>query len=207
MKTLNIIDKIDQSFYNKSKQDIALTYFLAVLVIGFIFFYFIIPQIRAYKISEYNKNISLKTQKRTLINENRVLSTQILTKNKTIKQLAIQKNLLIKQKTYFNELSDLLNFIDFNKEKWSKFVKNLVKNAQKEGLKVESFSNIIFNNKKVKGINEKVMFTVKLKGTYKNFIYFLYLYENRKDLLRVTGISMDSKREYVVNFVMYGYEK
>jgi putative ubiquitin-RnfH superfamily antitoxin RatB of RatAB toxin-antitoxin module len=207
MKAMSLIDKIDKTFYEKSKKDTMIIYLLAVVVIGFVFFYFIIPQAKSYRMSEYNTNIDLKGQINTFKRENRTLSNRVFTLNKNIKDLAVQKKVLIKQKAYYDELSGLLNYVDFNKEEWGEFVKNLVINAQKDGLRVESFSNLIINDSKAKGITEKMIFSVRLRGTYKNLVYFLYSYENRKDLLRVAGISMDSKREYVVNFIMYGYEK
>ena len=55
---------------------------------------------------------------------------------KKIKNLILEKNALKKRKDFYDELANLLDFVQFNSYKWGEFVKELVINAKKEGLKV-----------------------------------------------------------------------
>ena len=124
----------------------------------------------------------MKTQKN-------VLSSQIIALEKRIKNLKLEKSALKKQKDFYDELADLLAFVDFNQYKWGEFVKNLVLNAKKEGLKVLGFTNKVYSDNKGL-INKKMEINLKVEGEYKNLLYFIYKYENLKDSLRVEKIRM-----------------
>ena len=123
---------------------------------------------------------------------------------------------LKKQESFYEELTDLLDFARFNKQKWANYVKNLILDAKNEGMKVKLIENKIYdedvNNTKLKNLPErlivkKMSIGIELNGNYKNFIHYIYKYENLKDLLRIGAIKINSKNNYYVKFFLYGYKK
>ena len=204
---MKLIENIDNYFYSKPLKDTLMFYLLLVVVIGFIGFYFVLPYAQKYRDTQFKQFQNSKNTLQSLIVKNNIFNTKIYSLKKRVKKLTLKKITLKKQKDFYDELVDLLDFTKFNKYKWGKFVKNLVLNAKKEGLHVLGFTNKIFatNNKGV--INKKMEINVKLNGEYKNLIYFIYRYENLKDLLRVEGININKKNIYNIKFTLYGYEK
>jgi hypothetical protein len=45
------------------------------------------------------------------------------------------------------------------------------------------------------------------QGEYKNLIYFIYQYENMRELLRIENIEIKSNKTYKIKFTLYGYEQ
>jgi len=82
----------------------------------------------------------------------------------------------------------------------------LVINAKKEGLKVLGFTNKVYNDNK-KLINKKMEISLKINGEYKNLIYFIYQYEDIRDLLRIENIFIDKNKNFEIKFSLYGYDK
>jgi hypothetical protein len=136
-----------------------------------------------------------------------MLTAQIINLNKTIKELSLTKTTLHKQKLFFDDLVSLLDFAEFNKYKWASYVKNVVKDAKNEGLKLIDFKNKLYNNNDNNYINKKMDITVNVNGEYKNLIYYIYKYENTKELLRVNELNINDKGKYMIKFSLYGYKK
>ncbi len=203
---MKLINSIDNYFYAKSAKDALMVYIMILFVIGFVVFYFLLPQAKQYR--DAQKNIYNKTSRQiqSLKTRKNVLNTQIIGLNKQIKNLSLEKTALKKQKDFYDELTNLLDFVEFNKYKWGQFVKNLVKNAKKEGLKVEGFTNKVYNDGKSL-INKKMEISLKVKGEYKNLLYFIYQYEDLRDLLRIENIKIGKNKNFEVKFTLYGYEK
>jgi hypothetical protein len=148
----------------------------------------------------------MKSEIFSLQNKKNMLGTRIVMLRKKIKNLTLEKVALKKQKDFYDELANLLDFVEFNQNKWGEFVKNLVINAQKEGLKVLGFTNKLYNDKN--GIiNKKMEINLKVRGQYKNLLYFIYQYEDLRDLLRIEGLKIDKDKNFEVKFTLYGYEK
>jgi ArsR family metal-binding transcriptional regulator len=101
----------------------------------------------------------------------------------------------------------LLDFAEFNKYKWANYVKNVVDNAKNEGLKLIDFKNELYKDKKNSLINKKMDIIVNVNGEYKNLIYYIYKYENTKELLRVNELKINDKGNYMIKFSLYGYKK
>jgi len=205
MKRKNFLDKF---FENKTKKDIVYIHLLTIFLIGFIIYYFIYPVSSAFKNNE-EKKYSQNTQTlNNLIMQKNVYIAQIANLNKNIKKLSLTKNSLYKQKVFFDDLVSLLDFAEFNKYKWAEYVKNIVYDSKKEGLKLISFENNIYNDKNISSfINKKMDINVFVKGEFKNLIYYLYKYENTKELLRVNEINASDKGEFMIKYTLYGYEK
>jgi len=203
---MKLIREIDNYFYEKSPKDTLMVYLMILLVIGFVVFYFLLPQAQKYRDKQLNTYNKTKTQLQTLQTKKNVLNTQIITLRKKIKNLTLEKAALKKQKDFYDELANLLDFVEFNQYKWGEFVKNLVINAKKEGLKVLGFSNQLFDEDKGL-INKKMEINLRVRGEYKNLLYFIYQYEDIRDLLRIEDIKISKDRNFEVKFILYGYEK
>jgi len=203
---MKFINAIDNYFYEKSLKDTVMMYLMVILVLGFAVFYFILPQAQKYRDTQLKLYNNAKTQLQTLKAKKNVLNIQIVNLKKKIKNLTLEKTALKKQKDFYDELANLLDFVEFNQYKWGEFVKNLVINAKKEGLKVLGFTNKVYNDNK-KLINKKMEISLKINGEYKNLIYFIYQYEDIRDLLRVENISINKNKNFEIKFTLYGYEK
>ena len=203
---MKILDRIDEYFSQKAQKDMIMIYVMVAMIVGFIVLYFLWPQAQEYR----NREIKLFRKTQSQLNQLRIqkniLSSRIVLLKKRIKNLTLEKNGLKKQKDFYDELANLLDFVEFNQYKWGNFVKNLVFNAKKEGLRVLGFKNVLFNEKKGL-INKKMEITLTVEGGYKNLLYLIYHYENIRDLLRVEEMKINNNEIYKVKFTLYGYEK
>ena len=213
---MNMLKKLDNYFYTHTKKDLIYAILGSAVLLGFVFFYFIYPNVKHFekiKETEYN-NLSQK------LNQMQVkLMVLKVRKMKLSNNLKIARTELIdlkKQESFYVELTDLLDYTKFNRQKWADYVKNLIADAKKEGMKVKLIENKIYdedvNNTKFKNlpkslIVKKMSIGIKLNGNYKNFIYYIYKYEDLKDLLRIGTIKIDSENNYYVKFFLYGYKK
>ena len=202
---MKLTDKIDNYFYDKSQKDIMMFYLAILMLIGFIMFYYILPFCNDYRdnqIKQYNQS---KIKMQAFKVQNSVLNTRFFSLQKKLKQLKTAQIELKKQKDFYDELVDLLDFTVFNEQKWSEFVKNLVFNARNEGLKIISFENKIFDKETKDLINKKMEIVLKMKGEYIDIISFIYKYENIRDLLRIESMNIDKNNSCKIKFVLYGY--
>jgi hypothetical protein len=204
MKHKNFLDKF---FEKKNKKDIIYTHIIAIFLIGFIIYYFIYPITSSFEKKEeskYNNNLQVLNDLKTKKN---VYTAQIINLKKTIKKLSLQKMSLHKQKLFFDDLTSLLDFAEFDKYKWARYMKDIVDNVKNEGLTLIDFTNIVYNNKNNKFINKKMDILVNVKGKFKNLIYYLYKYENTKELIRVSDLNMSDKGNFMIKYTLYGYEQ
>jgi len=204
---MNVFDRLDDYFYSKTQKDVVMTYVLVIMVIGFIFFYFLIPSAKQFNQKQHRVFADNNKKLNMLKVTNTSLNFRILKLKKNIKNLTLQKVALKKQKDFYEQLANLLDFVTFNQYKWGEFVKSLVLNANSQGLDVLGFDNKIYDIKNIQTINKKMDITLKLKGGYKDLIKLIYSYENNKDLLRVENIKINSNKNYEIKFVLYGYDK
>jgi hypothetical protein len=173
-----------------------------------VFLYLLLPQAQKYNKTQHNTYNKKTRQLASLNNKNRQLTVKVANLKKNIKNLELQKVALKKQKDFYEQLANLLDFVVFNQYKWGEFVKNLVKNAKNEGLDVLGFDNKLYSNsKKNELINKKMEITLKVRGEYKRLVDLMYKYENIRDLLRVEDIQIDKSNSYNVKFTLYGYDK
>ncbi len=213
---MKLLKSIDNYFYTHTKKDLIYSILGSAVLIGFVYFYFIYPNAESFeKAKEKEYNGLLQTLQQTQIQLNVFKAQKIKLSN----NLKISKTKLVnlkKQKSFYQELTDLLDFAQFNREKWANYVKNLILDARDEGMKIKVIENEIFdgeiNGTKLKNlpksfIVKEMSIGIELNGNYRNFIHYLYKYENLKDLLRVESIKIKSKNLYYVKFTLYGYEK
>ena len=211
---MNFLDKIDSYFYEKeSKKEFYYILGLIVIALGFLIFYYIFPIAKDYynnSINKYEDYISKIQTARVQLN---VFKVRKIQEERKLQTLNKKINELKKEKVFFEELTNLMDFAEFNKAKWAAFVKNIIIDAKNEGLKVKLVKNIIYSSKNViknmpKGTIVKQMSVgVELYGNYINFIHFIYKYENTKLLIRVTKMKIKDKHDFYVEFTVYGYEK
>jgi len=211
---MNVLERIDQYFYNKSKKDFIYVVILLIFVIGFVFFYYIFPFAEKYEKKAFsNYQSKLKSLNISKVELNALKIQNIKFKN-NLRDLKNKILSLKKQKVFYNELVSLLDFAEFNRYKWAEFVKNVLDDAKNEGLKIKLLENKIVNanNNKFKNmpkqiIVKKMSVGIDLNGNYKNFIHFLYKYESMKDLIRVEEMKIKSKTDQYIKIDLYGYEK
>jgi len=202
-----LFNEIDNSLYQKEKKEIILIHLMIISLVGLVFFYFIMPPLQKENKREEEKYQSLKNKLEDLKSQQMVFNTRIIVLQNRIKTLNLEKISLNKQKDFYFELTNLLDFIYFNQYKWGNFVENVVKNSSKYALEVKEVENRIYDSNTTKLINKKMDISLKLKGPFLNLLSFLYFYENKKDLIRISELKMDSNKSYNVKFSMYGYEK
>lgn len=204
MKHKNFLDKF---FEQKNKKDILYIHIITIFLIGFVIYYFIYPISSDFKnkqVKSYNQNVQTLNRLKTKKN---VFTAEIVNLTKNIKKLTLIKNSLYKQKIFFDDLVSLLDFAEFNKYKWAEYVKKIVYDAKNEGLKLINFKNTLYSDKNKEFINKKMDIIINIKGEYKNLISYLYRYENRKELLRVSEFNISDKGEFMIKYSLYGYEQ
>ncbi len=205
-------DRLDSYFYEKNKKDFIYLIILTVFLIGFIIYYFLYPVVVNYKIKEEKKYSNLTNQYHMLNTSIRVLQTRISVLNKQIKQKQSKVATLKKQKMFYTELANLLDFAEFDQYKWANLVRETVRDAKNKGMEVKKVENEIFDvntTKKTKmpEIVKRMDIGIELVGKYKNFIYYLYNYENRKELIRVKEMKITSPSTFYIKFSVYGYDR
>ncbi|WP_217495541.1 hypothetical protein [Caminibacter mediatlanticus] len=211
-----MFDRIDEYFYSKSKKEFIYTILLFIILVAFIIYYFIYPIAQQYNKKQESQFHSLTTKLNNLKITNNVLQARINLLNKKIKQQTLELATLSKKKMFYNELANLLDFAEFDQYKWAKLVKDTVNDAKAKGMLVTNVENkiydvnIINNNKqtnKLPKIIKRMDIGIELEGKYKNFIYYLYNYENRKELIRVKEMKITSPSTFYVKFSVYGYDR
>jgi len=209
---MRIIEQIDNYFYKKSRKEFIYFILLIIIVIGFIIYYFIYPLALNYYKKQYTQYQTLSTKLRNLEVSNNVLNTKISLLNKRIKQQNLQLVSLKKKKMFYDELANLLDFAEFDQYKWAKLVQNTVLDAKQKGMIVKNVKNKIYDvnltkNEKLPKIIKRMDIGIELEGKYKNFIYYLYNYEDKKELIRVKKMKITSPSTFYVEFSVYGYDK
>lgn len=205
-------DRLDSYFYEKNKKDFIYLIILTVFLIGFIIYYFLYPVVVEYKMKEEKRYSNLTNQYHMLNTSIRVLQTRISVLNKQIKQKQSKVATLKKQKMFYTELANLLDFAEFDQYKWANLVRETVRDAKNKGMEVKKVENEIFDvntTKKTKmpEIVKRMDIGIELVGKYKNFIYYLYNYENRKELIRVKEMKITSPSTFYIKFSVYGYDR
>ncbi len=210
---MNIFDRIDSYYKIKGKKDFYYTILAIVLAVGFIVFYFITP-----KASEFaNSNEKKFNQFTQNLNQNiitlNVFKAQNIRMKRELKEMNQKITTLKKNKVYYSQLVNVVDFAQFNRQKWAQFVKNSIVDAKAQGLEVKVVKNIYDENKSMKKadtidnfIVKKVDFGLNLEGEYKNFIYYMYKYENIKSLIRVNSFKITAPNKYYIEFSLYGYK-
>jgi len=206
---MNILKKIDKYFYEHSAKDALYVYLLIAVVIGFIMFYFIYPAAKKYSQTQQNLYTKLINDRQSLETTKNVLQARIAVLNKKIKELSTNLEQLKKQKIFYTELTSLLNFANFDQYKWAQLVKESVDAAKSEGMRVIKISNNIYDDKNITKKSDflvkRMDMDVRLKGDYKNFIFYIYNFENRKDLIKVSEINVTSPTDYGLKISIYGF--
>ena len=208
-----IFDKIDSYYKSKDKKEFYYTLLAVVLAVGFIIFYFITPPASSFADSNEKKAQKFKMtlgQDLIILNGLKAQNIRIKRELKSIKKRDIRLN---KDKVFYSQLVNLLDFANFNKDKWANFVKNSIVDAKIQGLDVKLVKNINDENKSMgknelsnKFIVKKIDFGLNLEGKYKNFIYYMYKYENMKALIRVNNFEITAPDKYYIEFSLYGYK-
>ena len=216
MKT-SVFDKIDAYFESKEKKEFYYTIFGIVAGIGFIIFYFITPEADNFlkqQKQEFNNLTTNLNKNRVALNVARANKIKLERKLKDLNKQLVALN---KDKVFYSQLVNLLDFAKFNKFDWAQFVKTSIVDARVQGLDVLLVQNIDINEENSKNKNKKISnsknsivkkagFGLTLKGGYKNFVYYMYKYENIKPLIRVNSFEMTSPNKYYIEFDLYGYE-
>ncbi len=213
---MKLLEKIDNYFYEKnSKKEFYYILVLIALALGFLIYYYLYPFAKQYNNEAVNRYQSLidKIQREKI--QLNVLKVRKIKYQKDLQTLNKKMNELRKEKVFFNELTNLMDFAEFNRAKWADFVKNIIMDAKSEGLKVKLVKNTVFEEKDKKDLKnlpesmvvKKMSVGLELKGNYINFIHFIYKYENMKDLIRVEKMEVKDKHTFYVEFTLYGYEK
>jgi len=208
---MKLLKRIDEFFYNHSIKEAMYVYLLIAVVIGFVMFYIIYPMAKEYSQAQFNRYQTLVGTKERLITTKQVQQARIAVLNKKIKELSADLEVLKKQKTFYTELSSLLGFANFDQYKWAQLVKESVDAAKSEGMRVIKVSNNIYDDdkktKKTDFLIKRMDMDIKLKGDYKNFIFYIYNFENRKDLITISEMKVDSPTDYSVKISVYGFVK
>jgi hypothetical protein len=113
---------------------------------------------------------------------------------------------------FYTELANLLDFAEFDQYKWANLVRETVTDAKNKGMEVTKVENQIYDinttkNDEMPEIVKRMDIGIELEGKYKNFIYYLYNYENRKELIRVKEMKITSPSTFYVKFSVYGYDR
>ena len=206
---MNILDRIDSYYANRDKKDFWYTLLAIALAIGFVIFYFITPPMEDFvnlnekKVDKFKKNLYKNTME---LNTLKAKNIRIQRELRILKKKLVE---LKKDKIYYSQLVNLLDFVQFNKQDWAQFVKNSIIDAKSQGLEVKLVKNMDANvtTKKNKSfIIKKMNFGLSMEGEYKNFIYYMYKYENIKMLIRVNKFKIITPDKYYIEFYLYGYK-
>jgi Tfp pilus assembly protein PilO len=215
---MSVFNKIDNYFYSRQKKEFVYMVILAVFLIGFVIYYFLYPLAAEYKTKQEKKYSSLSTQYQVAKTSIRVLEARISLLNKKIKEKQSKVATLKKQKMFYTELANLLDFAEFDQYKWANLIRETVTDAKNKGMEVTKVENQIYDINTTKKADDKKLVKmpeivkrmdigIELEGKYNNFIYYLYNYENRKELIRVREMNITSPSTFYVKFSIYGYDQ
>jgi hypothetical protein len=199
-----ILDQIDE-FLDSQKEQAKLLFFMPVLLFGFLSYYFLYPitdEMRKTSLNTY-KNLTndlQKTQSKTqqLINSNLRIAKS-LQKNK--KELA----LLEKDKKELEMLINKLSFLKFDIDKWAKFYNEIPNLAKSNKVYITRLDNMLIQNPTQKLVTKKLAIKIDGIGNFVSFVKFLFYLENKKELLKITNISV-SQNIISITFDVYGVE-
>jgi hypothetical protein len=219
---MNVFNKIDNYFYERDKKDFFYTILAVVSLVGFIIYYFVYPMVSEYEKVQEEKYIKLTRKYKNTKNSIRALETRISILKRKIKKEENKVAILKKQKMFYTELANVLDFAEFDQYKWANLVKETVIDAKNKGLEVVKVENQIYDinttkidNKKNKTkkitnmpeIVKRMDIGIELEGKYRNFIDYLYKYENRKELIRVREMNLKAPSTFYIKFSIYGYDQ
>jgi hypothetical protein len=209
---MKFLDRIDDYFYSRPKKEFTYMVVLIIGIIGFLIYYYVYPVANRYESVQEKKYMKLSTEYNTLKNSINLLRLRVSALSKRLKQRQTLLANLKKQKVFYSELANLLDFAEFDQYKWANIVRESVADAKSKGLEVKKVENKIFDvnvtkNSKMPQIVKRMDIGIKLIGKYKNFIYYLYSYEDRKELIRVKEMNITSPATFYVKFSIYGYNK
>jgi len=205
---MKAFEQIDSYFKEKDKKEFYYVLVGIIFLIGFLFIYYLYPITMDYR----DKNLKKYNDTQNKLNQEINNLASLKKKNIDLtNELKIKTNKLIslkKEETFYSQLVSVLDFATFNRYKWADFVKNMINDAGDEGLKVEVIKNeIVDNSDSNTTIVKNMIIDMKVKGSYKNFIHYLYQYEKLKDLIRIEKMVMDSNDSYEIEIDIYGYKK
>ncbi len=209
---MNVLKNIDKYFEEKPQKEFIYFVLMIVILIAFLMYYFIYPLANKYESFEENRYNELITK---INNLNVKLNVFMARKTILIKRNKEKKSLLAsleKKKIFYSELANLLDFAEFDQYKWANIVKSIVDSAKEKGLILKDVYNKIYDlnlstGKDMPNIVKRMDIGVALKGSYRDFVYYLYGYENRKELIRVKDMNITSPTSFMVTFSIYGYNK
>jgi len=206
---MKVFNDIDAYFEKKDKKEFYYALVGIVLLVGFLFIYYLYPIATNYQKTNIQRFNNIK---RDLRNEISALNSLKKDNERLINNLKIETNKLIsfkKQESFYSQLVSVLDFATFNRYKWANFIKNIINDANNEGLKVISIDNKIIpiDNNSSKKIVKYLIIDMEVKGRYKNFIHYIYQYEKLKDLIRIEKMGINSDDTYKVEINVYGYRQ
>lgn len=101
-----------------------------------------------------------------------------------------------------NNIEDATFFVDDKAKAY--YLKKMFELRNKIS-KLKEEKNKVIQRYTQKLINPKMLFSLTLKGKYKDFIYFMYQYENIKPLIKVDNFKIEAPDKYYIEFHLYGY--
>ncbi len=209
---MKFLDRIDDYFYSRPEKEFLYVLGLVIGIIGFLIYYYIYPVADRYESRQEKNYKKLSAQYKNLKSDVNLLRIRVSALNKHIKQRETLLANLKKKKVFYSELANLLDFAEFDQYKWANFVKEAVMNAKNKGLEVKKIANTVYDidvadNSKMPEIVKRMDIGIELEGKYKNFIYYLYSYEDRKELIRIKEMNITSPASFYIKLSIYGYNK
>ncbi|WP_457564672.1 hypothetical protein [Caminibacter sp.] len=209
---MKVFERIDSYFYQRPKKEFIYILILIVLITGFLIYWFVFPAVEKYYAEQKQKFATLTNEFNNLQLRLNVFNARKTILAKKIKQNENKLASLQKKKIFYSELINLLDFAEFDQYKWANLVKSTVADAKSKGMIVKGITNKIYDvnittGKEMPNIVKRMDIGISLEGKYKNFIYYLYSYEDRKELIRVKEMNITSPATFQVVFSVYGYNK
>ena len=156
---MSILEKIDNYFYEKpSKKEFYYILGLIIAMIGFGFYYYIFPIAEDYHKKEEKRFQSLNNSIRNTQRDITLLKVRRVKLIKEEKDTRYTLKELKKDRVVFSQLVNVLDFAQFNRLKWARIVKNIIKDAKKDALEVMFIENQLLDEKsdKLREINMQI---------------------------------------------------
>jgi ribosomal protein L22 len=203
---------LDRYFEGKSLKENIILFLIVASAITFLMFYIFFPKI--YKLEKKEKT-SLQHNEKTLKElkvKKKAFNAQTKVLTNIIAKTEKENKILTNQNMFFKDILNTLDIIVFKDKNWINYVQNIVKNANKKGLKILSLNTVHFDKdknltKNNKPVVKKMEININLKGNFLNLLSYMYDYEKNKNLLKIENFNISEDNNYSLKISIYGERK
>ena len=201
-----LLYQIDEYFKDKKESEVYAHFLLPFLLFGFLTYQFIYPitDNNLNTAREQNKKLNndLATTKANIAKTQRSINNDI----KQIKETKVQIKSLDKDKMKIDELVKILKnsgAFTFDISTFAELYNAIPSYTKKLNLNIKSLDTKFFDQGE-NLISKRMTVNISLNGDFINILKFISIFENRRELIKVTKLTSDKKEGATIEIEIYG---